>query len=69
MSRFARSSKNCDFSCVAKNRKSDDFSQFFVMLIITSPERVVHLTKFARIAKNRKSDDFFHFSRIHDHLK
>ena len=35
MSRFARSSKNCDFSSVAKNRKSDEFSQFFVMLIIT----------------------------------
>ena len=27
MSRFARSSKSCDFSCVAKNRKSDDFSR------------------------------------------
>ena len=27
MSRFGRSSKNCDFSCVAKNRKSDDFSR------------------------------------------
>ena len=27
MSRFACSSKNCDFSCVAKNRKSDDFSR------------------------------------------
>ena len=27
MSKFARSSKSCDFSCVAKNRKSDDFSR------------------------------------------
>ena len=27
MSRFARSRKSCDFSCVAKNRKSDDFSR------------------------------------------
>ena len=35
MSRFARSSKNCNFSSVAKNRKSDEFSQFFDMLIIT----------------------------------
>ena len=77
MSRFARSSKNCDFSCVAKNRKSDDFSQFFVLFIITKPDRV------AKIAKNRKFDDFsrhlrflavlchvnVHFSRVHDHLK
>ena len=34
--------------CVAR-----DFSLFFVMLIITKPERVADLTKFAKIAKNR----------------
>ena len=34
--------------CVAR-----DFSLFFVMLIITKPERVAGLTKFAKIAKNR----------------
>ena len=33
MSRFARCSKNCDFSTVF--RASCDFSHFFVMLIIT----------------------------------
>ena len=33
---------------------SCDFSQFFVMLIITKPDRVADLTKFAKIAKNRK---------------
>lgn len=27
MSRFAHSSKNCDFSCLAKKRKFDDFSR------------------------------------------
>ena len=27
MSRFAGISKNCDFSCVAKNSKCDDFSR------------------------------------------
>ena len=65
VSRFARSSKNCDFS------------QFFVLFIITKPDWV------AKIAKNRKFDDFsrylrflavlchvnVHFSRVHDHLK
>ena len=35
-----------------------DFSQFFVMLINTKPDRVADLTKFAKIAKNRQSDDF-----------
>ena len=30
-----------------------DFSLFFVMLIITKPERLAVLTKFAKIAKNR----------------
>ena len=30
-----------------------DFSLFFVMLIITKPERVADLTKFAKVAKNR----------------
>ena len=30
-----------------------EFSLFFVMLIITKPERVADLTKFAKIAKNR----------------
>ena len=29
-----------------------DFSLFFVMLIITKPERVADLKKFAKIAKN-----------------
>ena len=54
MSRFACSSKNCDFSCVAKNFcVGRDFSLFFVMLIITKPERVADLTKLAQIAKNR----------------
>ena len=64
---------------------SDDFSQFFVTLIITEVQsaRVVNLTKSAKIAKNRKSDDFLrnlrfitvishvnvHFYRVHDHLK
>ena len=60
-----------------------DFSQFFVILIITKPDRVADLKKFAKIAKNRKFDDFsryfrflavlchvnVHFSRVHDHLK
>ena len=60
-----------------------DFSQFFVILIITKPDRVADLIKFAKIAKNRKFDDFsryfrflavlchvnVHFSRVHDHLK
>ena len=35
MSRFACSSKNCDFSCVAKNRQPDYFSRcsrFFAVL-------------------------------------
>ena len=59
MSRFARSNKNYDFSCVAKNHKSDDFSQFFVNVNNhRSPERGVDLTKFAKIAENRKPDDF-----------
>ena len=35
-----------------------DFSQFFVMLINTKPDRAADLTKFAKIAKNRQSDDF-----------
>ena len=110
MSRFARGSKDCDFSCVAKNRKFDDFScylrflavlchvnnhwcprascrfnkicencerssltifcvtydfsQFFVVLIITKPKRVADLTKFAKIAKNRKFDDFSGYLRF-----
>ena len=62
---------------------SCDFSQFFVMLIITKPDRVANFTKFAKIAENRQFDDFsgylrflavlchvnVHFSRVHDHLK
>ena len=67
MSRFARSSKNCDFSWVAKNCKSDAFcvtcvfSQFFVMLIITKPDRIADLTK---LRKNRQSDDFSRYLRF-----
>ena len=52
------------------------------MLIITKPDRVADLTKFAKIAKSRNFDDFHrylrfvtvlchvnvHFSRVHDHL-
>ena len=34
MSRFARGSKNCDFSCVAKNRKFDDFSCYLRFLAV-----------------------------------
>ena len=71
MSRFASSSKNCDFSCVAKNRKSGDFLcylRFFAVLCHVnnhwSPERVVDLTKFAKIAKDRKSDDFLRYLRF-----
>ena len=58
MSRFAPSSKNCDFSCLVKNRKSDDFLRylrFFSVLCHVnnhwSSERVVDLTRFAKIAK------------------
>ena len=57
MSRFACSSKNCDFSSVAKIVGltifcgARDFSLFFVMLIITKPERVADLTKFATSSK------------------
>ena len=54
------------FVCVVKNRvwrffafNSCDFSQFFVMLIITEVQsELAIITKFAKIAKNRKSDDF-----------
>ena len=76
------------FAKIEKNRKSDDFcitcdfSQLFVMLIITKPDRVADLTKFAKIAKSRNFDDFqrylrfltvlchvdVQFSRVHDHL-
>ena len=59
-----------------------DFSRLFVMLVITKPDRVADLTKFAKIAKSRNFDDFqrylrfltvlchvdVHFSRVHDHL-
>ena len=52
------------------------------MLIITKPDRVADLTKFAKIAKSRNFDDFqrylrfltvlrhvdLHFPRVHDHL-
>ena len=52
------------------------------MLIITEPDRVADLTKFAKIGKSRNFDDFqrylrfltvlchvnAHFSRVHDHL-
>ena len=52
------------------------------MLIITKPDRVADLTKFAKIAKSRNFDDFqrylrfltvlchvnVHFSRVHDQL-
>ena len=68
MSRFARSSKNSDFSCVAKNRKSDYFSRslrFFAVLchVINhwSSERVVDLTKFAKTAKNCTQQQKFRF--------
>ena len=39
-------------------RVSCDFTQFFVMLIISKPDRVTDLTKFAKIEKNAKFDDF-----------
>ena len=39
-------------------RVSCDFTQFFVMLIISKPDRVTDLTKFAKIEKNGKFDDF-----------
>ena len=65
MSRFARSSKKIPIFRVLRKIASlttfsvtRDFSQFFVMLIITKPDRVADLTKFATIAKNGKSDDF-----------
>ena len=59
-----------------------DFSHLFVVLIITKPDRVADLTKFAKIAKSRNFDDFqrylrfltvlchvdVQFSRVHDHL-
>ena len=62
MSRFARSSKSCDFSCVAKNRKSDDFLQFFVMLIVNEVQSELSIFQnFAKIVKNRKSDDFLRY--------
>ena len=62
----AAATKSDFFVCVVKNRvwrffafNSCDFSQFFVMLIITEVQsELAIITKFAKIAKNRKSDDF-----------
>ena len=53
-------------------RVNCDFSQFFVMLIITKPDRFADLTKFAKIAKNRQSDKisrYLQFLAVFCHVK
>ena len=62
----AAATKSDFFVCVVKNRvwrffafNRCDFSQFFVLLIITEVQsELAIITKFAKIGKNRKSDDF-----------